>query len=111
MSANLLLSSFEKSFIDEMATIQSISPLKVREIMEAIFIRQLEAIAEHKEVHIPYIGKALIRTTEEGLNILIIPSELLKTIVNQLETGNNKVLYDLFEKKISSKLQVILESE
>ena len=116
--SNLSLNNFERDLIEEISLIQDVPPAKIRDILEAVFLRQIENYLDKEEVRIPYLGKILIRykgdiiannVKSADLDIFFSPSELLRRVVGGIEDKEPTLLYDLFSSKISVELNAILE--
>jgi hypothetical protein len=111
------LDDFEKSLIEEISTLSSNSPIAVRDILEATFLRQLESLLEGKEIIIPFLGKILVKYLEDEwiagaksakIDVFFSPSDLLKRFVGEIHDGDSQTLNTLIQKKIKGVLQEIL---
>ena len=116
--SNIGLNNFERDLIEEISLIQDIPPAKIRDILEAVFLRQIENYLDKEEVRIPYMGKVLIKYKGDTINnnirsadldIFFAPSELLRRVIGGIEDKEPTLLYDLFSSKISVELNSILE--
>jgi len=116
---NLKLTAFEKGLIEEIAIFSGYSPSIIREVLEFVFIRQIEQYSTTKKASIPFIGELEITYTgEEEINNCreakittnLTVGALLKRIVGECEDGNNELIQNLLEQKIPSALSnIILE--
>jgi hypothetical protein len=115
---SLKLDDFEKSLIEEISILSGHNPIVVREVLESIFLRQLEFILTNKEVLIPFLGKLLIRYVEDEwiagtksakVEAFFASSDLLKRFVGEIHDGKSPLLHKMMDKKIRGVLQNILD--
>jgi len=59
----LKISEYESSLINEISAISTFKPTTVRTILEAAFLRQLEALLRGDEIQIPYLGRLKVDYT------------------------------------------------
>ena len=116
---SLKLTDFEKSLVQEISTLSGYSPTVIREVLEFIFIRQVEEYFESKIISIPFLGKLQVIFKGDSfvsggklaeIETIFHASGLLKKIVGEAEDKNLKLLEQLISSKIEEALQNILES-
>ena len=120
MATNLRLEEFEKSVIEEIATLSGHSVATVRDVLESTFLRQLEFIMCDEEIMVPFLGSVLVRykgdnyisgLREANVECFFAASDLLKRVVGDIQDGESELIGQLLQKKIKSGLQEILEDK
>lgn len=118
MAANLRLSDYEVSLINEISAISTFKPTTVRDVLENTFIRQLESILNGEDILIPFIGRLHVEYEGDdfvsGAKVAKIsfsgePSEVFKRLVGEIHDGESDIIWNLCEKKIRAAAQKKLE--
>lgn len=118
MSSHLSLNDFEKGIIEEVAVLTDQSPLAIREILELLFLRQIDSYISGEDITVPFLGKLKVKYKGDflsggervaDLDIFFSPSDLTRRLVGDIEDGDSSTIKDLMEKKISLELRNILE--
>jgi hypothetical protein len=120
MSAFLKLENFDKELIEEISAFSGHSPTLVRDVLELVFLRQIENIMRGVDFRVPYIGRVkpiyngdvfVGGEREADVTCLFAPSELLKRIIGDINDGESDILSDLLNKKFKSALQEKLQEK
>jgi len=115
----------EKLFIDEISALSGIQKEVIREVLEFIFIRCAEKIAQNPQrmnvIQIPHLGTIGIRyekdvLLEDGsvdteLNTFFSPSQQLKRLVGDIVDEKESIVISLLKKKIESSLVALANAE
>lgn len=118
MSSYLKLGSYEKALIEEVSTMSDYSPTIIRDVLELVFLHQIESIMQGKDFKVPYIGRVkpiyngdtfVGGEREADVTCLFSASDLLKRIIGDIQDGESSILADLLPKKVKSALQETLE--
>lgn len=108
---HLKLNTFEKNLVQEISTLSGYSQLIVREVLEFVFIRQIEQYLANKKMPLPFLGEMEIEYAgdvykdnerEANLNLTLNSSSLLKRIIGEIEDGELSIIKDLLTQKIKS---------
>jgi hypothetical protein len=116
----LKLSDFESTTIQELHLLSGISETTIQEVIEYVFIRQMEELLIGDEITLPFIGKAIIEYEGDDLisgskvaklNCNLIPSSLLKRVVGDIQDDDSLIISQLMQRKIKGSVQDILNND
>jgi hypothetical protein len=116
----LKLSDFETTTIQELHLLSGLSESVIQEVLEYVFIRQMEQLLEGAVISIPFIGKLTISydgddyiggTKVAKLSTELTASGLLKRVVGEIQDDDSDILSQLMQRKIKSAVQDILNGD
>lgn len=116
----LKLSDFETQCIQELNLISGIPETTIREVIEYVFIRQMEGLLTDSSIPIPFLGRMHITYTgeeykegsrEAQIACAMTPSKLLKRIVGEIQDDDSDIIAQLMQRKIKGVAQDILEED
>lgn len=117
---HLRLNQFEKSYVRDVSTLSGYPPTVVREILEFVFLRQIEQYEASTEMHIPFLGK--IKIIDKGdifvsgakqadIDVLFAPSDVLKKVVGDVADGESSIIENLLQQKVENALETQLQED
>jgi hypothetical protein len=118
MQGNLRLDDFEKTTLEEIATLSGHSSVTVRDVLESTFLRQLEFIMSNKPIVVPFLGKLLVRYKGDSyvsgekiaeIESFFSVSDLLKRLIGDIHDGESNIIGQLLQKQLKGALQEVLE--
>lgn len=117
---HLKLNQFEKSLVEEVSTLSGYPSATVREVLEFVFLRQIEQYSDTTEMNVPFIGKVKILNKgdtiisgakQADIDVFFSPSDLLKRVVGDVEDGESDLIENLLQKKFENAIQTKLQGE
>lgn len=117
---HLKLNQFEKSFVRDVSTLSGYPPTVIREVLEFMFLRQIEQYEDSGEMSIPFIGKVKIidkgdiyvsGAKQADIDVLFAPTDLLKRVVGDVADGESSIIENLIQQKVENALETRLQED
>ena len=108
------LEKYERTLINEISNASNYPINQVREILEYLYVYQLEHYLLNKPIPIPFLGNITIEYDKDewinGLKKTVVtstfnPSDLIRENIGNIEDGESKFLQDFYIDKVLSVLR------
>lgn len=116
--ANLKITEYENSLINEISAISTFKPITVRNTLESAFLRQLESALSGEDIQIPFIGTLHVEYLGDefvsgskvaNIKCTVEPSELFIRLMGEIHDGDSSTIWQISERKIRASLQSKLD--